>query len=417
MTRPDPANVIRLPSLKVECRDCALFQLCLPIGIDQADLEMLDRIIKRRRPVKRGEYLYRAGDAFGSIYAVKSGSFKTFSFTEDGREQVTGLHLPGELFGMDAISAGTHCCSAAALERSSVCEIPFDRFEELGAQVPNLMRQIVHIMSKEILRDKRIMQITKNSAEGRLAAFLLNLSERFRERGFAAREYQVSMSRIDIGNYLGLADETVSRLFTRFQEAGLLDTDRRQVRLLDVPRLQALARGPAERTAAGTRTANGAHATERVNPLAPDDQAGARLLVWEPRYNIGVDAIDRQHRTLFDISNRLYRAARHRARRAALRRVFDELLEYAGYHFAEEERLMEQVDYPDLAAHHTHHAQLANLVQQYRAQLRAGVAGAEMQALEFVKTWLHSHVLDADREIGVYLGGGPATGRERRNTA
>src|SRR3989338_3162900 len=232
----------------VACRDCSLFQLCLPIGVDRADLALLDRIIKRRRPVKRGEHLYRAGAAFESIYAVKSGSFKTSAYTEEGREQVTGLHLPGELLGMDAINSGAYCCSAMALERSSVCEIPFSQLEELGAQIPSLMRQTVRIMSKEILRDKRIMQITKSSAPGRLAAFLLSLSDRFRERGFAAHEYRLSMSRIDIGNYLGLADETVSRLFTRFQETGLLAAERRHIRLIDVPRLQALARGLSEHT-------------------------------------------------------------------------------------------------------------------------------------------------------------------------
>ena len=400
MSRANPPNLVPLSTVKVECRDCALFQLCLPIGIDQAELALLDRIIKRRLPVKRGEYLYRAGDPFESIYAVKSGSFKTFSFTEDGREQVAGLHLPGELFGMDAISSGTYCCAAAALERSSVCEIPFDRLEELATGLPSLMRQLVRIMSKDIQRDKRIMQITKNNAEGRLAAFLLSLSERFRERGFAAEEYRLGMSRIDIGNYLGLADETVSRLFTRFQEAGLLDTDRRRIRLIDIPRLRAIARGLAGHPLSKARLDHGSRMVE----------GGARLLNWEPDYRIGVDAIDQQHQKLFDISNRFYDAWRHHARRVALRRIFNELLEYAGYHFAEEERLMEQVNYPDLPAHHVHHEHLVDLVNRHRAQLDTGTPGAETQALEFVKTWLHSHVLEADREIGVYLSGGGTRG-------
>jgi CRP/FNR family transcriptional regulator len=417
MSSPANAPVTPLRDGRVECRDCALFQLCLPTGINQTDLEMLDRIIRRRRPVKRGESLYRAGDAFGSLYAVKSGSFKTFSFTEDGREQVTGLHLPGELFGMEAISAGTHCCSAAALERSSVCEIPFERLEALGAQVPNLMRQFVRIMSKEILRDKRIMQMTKSSADGRLAAFLLNLSERYRERGFSAREYRLSMSRIDIGNYLGLADETVSRLFTRFQEAGLLETDRKQVRLLDIPRLQALARRPVARSLPGSQAVHDAIAARPMIASLPEDSLDANLLVWAPQYDIGVAAVDRQHRRLFDLSNRFYQAACHRARRAALHRVFDELLEYAGYHFAEEERLMEQIDYPHLMAHRAHHVRLAEQVRRYRAQLRAGVGGAEAQAAGFLKMWLHSHVLDADRQIGAFLQGSLALARERRQTA
>ncbi len=399
------ANVIPLPARKVECRDCTLFQLCLPIGVDQADLALLDRIIKRRRPVKRGEQLYRAGDVFESIYAVKSGSFKTSTITEEGREQITGLHLPGELFGMDAISSGMHCCSAMALERSSVCEIPFDQLEELGAQLPSLMRQTVRIMSKEILRDKRIMQITKNSAPGRLAAFLLGLSERFRERGFVAQEYRLSMSRVDIGNYLGLADETVSRLFTRFQEEGLLAVERRHIRLIDVPRLQAVARGLSERASSKVYIGGGMYSKPPTEQDAPEREGDTAFPSWDPSYRIGVDVIDRQHQKLFDISNRFYAAWRLHARHAVLCRIFDELIEYTGYHFAEEERLMQQIDYPALPQHRANHEELVELVNQYRTQLKGRTTGAETQALEFVRTWLRAHVLDADRKIGVYLAG------------
>ncbi len=398
------ANVISLPARKVECRDCTLFQLCLPIGVDQADLALLDRIIKRRRPVRRGEYLYRAGDAFESIYAVKSGSFKTSYLTEEGREQVTGLHLPGELFGMDAIHSGTYCCSAVALERSSVCEIPFDRLEELGAQIPSLMRQTVRIMSKEILRDKRVMQITKNSAPGRLAAFLLGLSERFRERGFAAREYRLGMSRVDIGNYLGLADETVSRLFTRFQEEGLLAVERRHIRLLDVSRLQAVARGQSERVSSKVYIGGGMYSKPYTEPDASEGEDQTEFPAWDPVYRIGVEVIDRQHQKLFDIGHRFYAAWRQHARRARLRRIFNELLEYTSYHFAEEERLMQRIGYPALPQHRANHEELVELVNHHRSQLAGNAPGAERQALEFVRTWLRAHVLDADREIGVYLG-------------
>lgn len=399
------ANVIPLSTRKVECRDCSLFQLCLPVGIDQADLALLDRIIKRRRPVKRGEYLYRSGDAFESIYAVKSGSFKTSYFTEEGREQVTGLHLPGELFGMDAINSGAYCCSAVALERSSVCEIPFGQLEELGAQIPSLMRQTVRIMSKEILRDKRVMQITKNSAPGRLAAFLLGLSERFRERGFAAQEFRLGMSRVDIGNYLGLADETVSRLFTRFQEEGLLAVERRHIRLLDVPRLQAVARGQPERASSKVYIGGGMYSKPSMEPDAPEGDDEAGFPAWDPGYRIGVDVIDQQHQKLFDISHRFYDAWRQHARRARLRHIFDELLEYTAYHFAEEERLMQQIGYPDLPQHRANHEELVELVNYHRKQLAEDAPDAERHALEFVRTWLRAHVLDADKDIGVYLAG------------
>lgn len=384
MVEPESAAVIRLSTLRVACQDCTLYQLCLPIGVNEADLALLDRIIKKRRAVNTGEHLFRAGEAFHSVYAVKSGSFKSFTFAEDGSEQVTGLHLPGELFGMDAISTGAHCCNAVALERSAVCEIPFDRLEELAGRLPSLMRQLLRIMSKELSRDKRILQITKRGADGRLAAFLLSIADRFHERGFSRNEYHLSMSRVDIGNYLGLADETISRLFTRFREQGLLQVNRRHIKLLDVPRLQEIARGALE---CGAR-----------------EEAGRRpLLAWDANYSIGVDTVDQQHRQLFEIINRFYDAWRSRAGRDALGRVFDELLEYTRYHFAEEERLMRETGYPGLAAHQRAHEELVTLVGRHRAQLEAGIAGVETQALEFLKTWLNIHVLEEDRDIGEHL--------------
>ncbi len=236
------AAAFDLAKLKVACKDCNLFQLCLPVGIEEADLALLDRIIKRRRPVPRGEYLFRIGEPFTAIYAVRSGSIKTYTVMEDGREQVTGFHLPGELLGLDAINTGVHPCSARALESASVCEVPFDRFEALCEAVPSLPRQMLRIMSKEILHEQGLLiQLGKKSAEERLAVFLLNLAMRFRQRGFSAREYNLSMSRTDIGNYLGLAEETVSRLFTRFQEQRLVAVLRKHVRILDEQRLRELA--------------------------------------------------------------------------------------------------------------------------------------------------------------------------------
>lgn len=233
---------VDLGRLKIACQNCSLFQLCLPVGMEQGDLELLDRIIKRRRPAHRGEHLFRTGDLFQSIYAVRSGSVKTYTTSEDGAEQVTGFHLPGELFGLDAITAGKHPCSAVALEATSVCEVPFDRLEELGAEVHSLPRQMLRVMSKAILHDQTLLAyLSRKSAEERLAGFLLSLSRRFASRGFSAYEFNLSMSRIDIGSYLGLAEETVSRLFTRFQEQALLTVERKHVRLNDLARLRQLA--------------------------------------------------------------------------------------------------------------------------------------------------------------------------------
>ena len=236
------AVAVDLARFKVACQNCSLFQLCLPVGLDRGDLELLDRIIKRRRPVHRGEHLFRAGEPFQSIYAVRSGSVKTYTVSEDGGEQVTGFHLPGELFGLDAINAGRHPCSAVALEATSVCEVPFDRLEELGEDVPSLPRQMLRVMSKTILHDQTLLAyLSKKTAEERLAGFLCSLSHRFSQRGFSAREFNLSMSRIDIGNYLALAEATVSRVFTRFQEQHLLSVVRKHVRLHDLDRLRELA--------------------------------------------------------------------------------------------------------------------------------------------------------------------------------
>jgi CRP/FNR family transcriptional regulator len=235
-------TVVKLDHIKVACKDCNLFQLCLPVGIDAKELEELDSIIKRRRPLKRGEHLFHVGTPFQSIYAVRSGSIKTYSPTEDGHEQVTGFHLPGELLGLDAINLEHHPCAAKALETTSLCEIPFDRLEELSTHLPSLQHQLLKIMSKEILHDQSLLMLLgKKSAEERLAALLLSLSGRYQKRGFSPTDFYLSMSRNDIGNYLGLAVETVSRLFSRFQEEGILNVQRKHICITDLPQLRAIA--------------------------------------------------------------------------------------------------------------------------------------------------------------------------------
>jgi len=231
-----------LPLGKVACQDCSLFQLCLPVGIDQANLAEVDRIIKRRRPIQRSDQLFASGDMFRSIYAVRSGSLKTSVLTQDGREQVTGFFLPGEIVGLDAIATGEHTCTARALETTSVCEIPYDELETIGARIPSLPRQLLRIMSREMHHDQLLLLLLgKRSADERLATFLFSLSQRFGLRGYSPSEFNLSMSRNDIGNYLGLAVETVSRLFSRLQEDGILVVHSRHVQLCDISRLQALA--------------------------------------------------------------------------------------------------------------------------------------------------------------------------------
>lgn len=238
------SKIINLNPVKLACSDCGLYQLCLPVGIEQGELELLDRIIKRRRPIRRGEHLFQVNTPFKSIYAVHSGSIKTYMPTEDGNEQITGFHLPGELLGLDAISTRRHPCAAKALETTSLCEIPYEKLTDLANVIHSLQNQLLRIMSQEILHDHSLLALLgKRSAEERLAALLVSLSERYRQRGFSPTELILSMSRNDIANYLGMVVETVSRLFTRFQEEGILHVDRKRVRIIAPDLLNSVASG------------------------------------------------------------------------------------------------------------------------------------------------------------------------------
>jgi len=238
-------RVISLENIKVACKDCSLATLCLPLGLLPEDVERLDNIVKRNRPLHRGDHLFREGDRFKNLFIVKTGSVKTFTPSEDGGEQVLGFHLPGEIIGLDAIQNEIHGCSAKVLETAAVCELPFDRLEELTSTIPSLQHQMYRLLSKEISEDTELLMLLgKKNAEERLAAFLLSLSERFKRRGFSAKDFHLSMSRHEIGNYLGLAVETVSRLFTRFQDERLLQVDRKHIRLIDVEGLQTIVNGP-----------------------------------------------------------------------------------------------------------------------------------------------------------------------------
>lgn len=242
MTNSSQNKVIDITSVKQACTGCNLQQLCLPLGIGNDDLQRLDAIIKRHRPLARGRHVFRLGDDFHALYAIRCGSVKTYTITEDGSEQITGFHLPGELIGLDAINGNQHPCGAKALETTSICDIPFSRLEELAAAVPELGRQLLRIMSREIHADEMLLTLLgKKSAEERLASLLLSLSMRFQQRGFSSREFHLSMSRNDIGNYLGLAVETVSRLFTRFQQQGLIEVQNKYIRLNQLEQLRELA--------------------------------------------------------------------------------------------------------------------------------------------------------------------------------
>jgi len=232
---------MKLEAMKVACSGCNLRELCLPVGLAEADLERIDDLVASRRTLKRGEVLFRAGDRFESLYAVRTGFFKTRVSAEDGRDQVTGFQMAGELLGLDGISTERHSCDAVALEDSQVCQIPYARLEELSQEVTALQRQFHRVMSREIVRDHGVMLLLGSMrAEARLAAFLLNLTQRLQARGFSGSSLVLRMTREEIGSYLGLKLETVSRAFSHFQDDGLLEVKQRDIRVLDEAGLRRL---------------------------------------------------------------------------------------------------------------------------------------------------------------------------------
>jgi CRP/FNR family transcriptional regulator, anaerobic regulatory protein len=218
-----------------------MHELCLPDGLQAHEMARLDTLISERRRVKRGDYLYRSHDKFEAIYAVKTGFFKTDLQLEDGRTQVTGFQMTGELLGFDGISINKHSCNAVALEDSEVCRMPFARLEELASEIRTLQSQLHRVMSREIVRDQGVMMLLgKMRADERLAAFLLNLSHRFVCRGYSASEFNLRMTRDEIGSYLGMKLETVSRCFSRFQDEGLIAVQQKRIRITDPVGLKAL---------------------------------------------------------------------------------------------------------------------------------------------------------------------------------
>jgi CRP/FNR family transcriptional regulator len=221
---------------RVRCSSCNLRDVCLPSGLDADDIETFSDTIFTHKRVKRGETLFRSGEGFSAVFAVRSGFFKSSVVLEDGRDQVTGFHMTGEVLGMDGIGTERHTADVIALEDSEVCIIPYARIEEAGMQ-----RQLHKAMSRELVRDQGVMMLLGTMrAEERLAAFLLNLSQRFVARGFSPREFHLRMTREEIGSYLGLSLETVSRLFSRFQEDGLIAVQQKHIVIHDIAGLKSV---------------------------------------------------------------------------------------------------------------------------------------------------------------------------------
>jgi CRP/FNR family transcriptional regulator len=221
------------------CASCNLRELCLPGTLCVDDLQRVENIVSARRRVKRGEALFNAGAEFGAVYAIRSGFFKTSVLDGEGREQVTGFFMGGELLGLDGLGAGCYNGTAIALEDSEVCVMPFALVEAMAREMPALQRQLHAVMSREIARDHGVMMLLGSMrAEQRLATFLLNLSKRFLRRGYSASDFHLRMTREELGSYLGLKLETVSRLFSQFQKDGLIEVNQKHVRILDTEGLE-----------------------------------------------------------------------------------------------------------------------------------------------------------------------------------
>ncbi|MBU2039851.1 MULTISPECIES: fumarate/nitrate reduction transcriptional regulator Fnr [Oceanospirillaceae] len=224
------------------CQTCSLNALCLPLSLNDSDMERLDDIIRRGRPIQKGQLLFQQGEAFQSVFAVRTGALKTYTLASNGEEQITGFHLASELVGLAGYDNGNYPLTAKALETTTVCEIPLQQLDSLADDLPDLRKQLMRTMGTEIRHDQNMMLLlSKKNAEERVASFLIDISQRYSRRGFSASHFRLPMSRVDISNYLGLAVETISRVFTRFQKNGLIETQGKEVILQDPDMLYELA--------------------------------------------------------------------------------------------------------------------------------------------------------------------------------
>lgn len=230
MTDDNAAQEIKT-KLQVTCRNCSLSELCIPRGLSQEDVERIGAIVSRKKTLHRGDYLYRKGDKFRGIIAIKAGTAKLVTMDPGGNEYLTGYLLPGELLGFDALADDRHSCSAIALETLSYCELPADQLDSLCRDVPNLLRELFRHAGKTLSSGAEQVVLSKRPSEERVAGFLLDLSDRLQARGFSGTDFKLSLTRQEIGNYLGLALETVSRILTGFENSGLIQVKNRQIHI------------------------------------------------------------------------------------------------------------------------------------------------------------------------------------------
>jgi len=225
----------------VNCDSCLLSGICIPHGLTDLELQKLNEIIERPRPLPSGSSIYQSGDAFKSIFAVRTGGVATFLTKKNGDRQILSFYLPGEIFGLDGIETSSHRCNAVALDHTSYCALPYDDMDELCHLVPNLRHQVCKLIGHELNTDhQHLLLLGQQTAHEKLASFLLSLSMRLQKRGFSATEFNLPMSRHDISAYLGITVETISRLFRSFQDKGIIEVERKLIHILNMKQLKEL---------------------------------------------------------------------------------------------------------------------------------------------------------------------------------
>ena len=225
---------------QVICSNCGLDNICLPRGLTQTEIDNISKVIKAKKTLQRGDFIYREGDSFKGILAIKSGSAKLIANDSHGNEHILNILLPGELLGFDGLSTEKHGCAAIALETMTFCILPADSMDGLFQNLPSLTRELFRHSGEKMLEDKNQLVLSKRPAEERLAYFLISLSERLKRRGFSSSEFKLSLTRQEIGNHLGLALETVSRLLKKFQDDGLIAVQNRFIQIKDINSLKSL---------------------------------------------------------------------------------------------------------------------------------------------------------------------------------
>ena len=227
-------QAVDIQKFKASCENCNLAELCLPHGLNAEEMTKLESLVRQNKPLHKGDQLFRSGDPLTTLYAVRSGSIKLFTNSDNGDEQIIGFYLPGEIVGLDGFDSLTHSCSAVALETSSLCNFPYTQLMDVCKTIPALQDQMFRVMGREISHENRLLlTIGKKNAEERIATFLISLSIRFHQLGFSAEEFKLSMSRQEIGNYLGLTIETVSRIFSRFQKNNHIAINNKHIQIID----------------------------------------------------------------------------------------------------------------------------------------------------------------------------------------